>query len=82
MTKTIFAAVALPFVLTLAACDSGAEVDGTDTTAMEAEAVEPMAVGTSDPVDDGMMAEEPMTDDMTTDPAMEPTMDEPVATPE
>ncbi|WP_454597718.1 hypothetical protein [Qipengyuania sp. SM2507] len=81
MRKTIFAAAALPFALTLAACDSGEEIDGTDTTSMEADAVQPMDVGTSDPTvtndgmmaDDTMMAEEPMADDVETDPmTMEP----------
>ncbi|MBU2342234.1 MAG: hypothetical protein KKE77_13455 [Alphaproteobacteria bacterium] len=69
-------AAALPFALTLAACGDN-EVDGTDTTSMEAETVEPMDVGTSDPVDgtapmDDPMMQEPMTDDMATDPAMDP----------
>lgn len=79
--KKIAIAAALPFALTLAACDSNEEIDGTDTTSMEAETVDPMDVGTSDPVvtdetmmaDDTMMAEEPMTDDVETDPmTMEP----------
>lgn len=79
--KKIAIAAALPFALTLAACDSHEEIDGTDTTSMEAETVDPMDVGTSDPVvtdetmmaDDTMMAEEPMTDDVETDPmTMEP----------
>ncbi len=76
MKKTILAAATLPFALTLAACDSSEEIDGTDTTSMEAEVVEPMDVGTSDPTletDDTMMAEEPMTDDVEIDPmTMEP----------
>jgi outer membrane lipoprotein SlyB len=73
--KKIAIAAALPFALTLAACDSNEEIDGTDTTSMEAETVDPMDVGTSDPVvtDETMMAEEPMTDDVETDPmTMEP----------
>jgi hypothetical protein len=72
--KKIAIAAALPFALTLAACGDN-EVDGTDTTSMEAETVEPMDVGTTEPMDDGMMTEEPMTDNMTTDPATDPTMD-------
>lgn len=85
--KKIAIAAALPFALTLAAC-GGNDVDGTDTTSMEADAVAPMDAGTSDPMmtepmDDTMPAQEPMTDDMTTDPMMDdPTMTDPAATPQ
>ncbi len=40
---------ALPFALSVAAC--GDSVDGTDTTDLEANAVEPMDQGMSDPME-------------------------------
>ncbi len=86
--KKIAIAAALPFALTLAACGDN-EVDGTDTTSMEADPVAPMNDGTSDPalttdpMDGTMPAQEPMTDDMTTDPTMDdPTMTEPAPPPQ
>ncbi|MCH2486419.1 MAG: hypothetical protein MK010_01570 [Erythrobacter sp.] len=61
--KKLALVAALPVALTLAACgESAEEVDGTDTTAMEPAAVEPM--------DQGMTEQAPMADDTMSSDAM------------
>jgi hypothetical protein len=75
--KTYALAAALPFALALAACgDSTGEVDGTDTTSMQPEAVEPMSQGMTEP----MATETPMADDAMSEDGMmaDPMMETPV----
>ena len=62
--KKLALVAALPAALSLAACgESAEEVDGTDTTAMEPAAVEPMDQGMTEPAPTGMPAETGMADD-------------------